>query len=50
MRKFGIRLDFASNSIVVGDAAIEALLPEEEAALLKGRETRRRDGERGWQN
>lgn len=41
MRKFGIRLDFENNSIVVGGMAIEALLPEEEAALLKGREIRR---------
>ena len=41
MRRFGVRLDFASNSIVVGETAIEALLPEEEAALLKGREVRR---------
>ena len=37
MREFGIRLDFMSNSIVVGETAVEALLPEEEATLLKGR-------------
>lgn len=50
MRKFGIRLDFTSNSIIVGNTAIEALLPEEEAALLKGREVRWRNGERGREN
>jgi len=47
MRKFGVRLDFGSNSIIVEDTAIEALLPAEEAALLKGRDTHqrnRRDG------
>ena len=37
MRKFGIQLDFESNSITVGSTTIRALLPEEEAALLKGR-------------
>ena len=37
MREFGIRLDFTTNSIVVGETAVEALLPEEEATLLKGR-------------
>ena len=42
MRKFGIQLDFGSNSIVVGSATIRALLPEEEAALLKGRGFHRR--------
>ena len=41
MRQFGIRLDFGSNSILVADTAVEALLPEEEAALLKGRAVRR---------
>lgn len=40
MREFGVRLDFQANSIVVGETAIEALLPEEEAALLKGRVVR----------
>ena len=44
MRAFGVQLDFYSNSIVVGDVAVEALLPEEEAALLKGRAIRRGDG------
>ena len=49
MREFGVRLDFSSNSIIVGETAIEALLPEEEAALLKGRATpqRRVRGDRG---
>ena len=42
MQKFGIQLDFGSNSIVVGSATIRALLPEEEAALLKGRGFHRR--------
>ena len=37
MRKFRIQLDFESNSITVGSTTIRALLPEEEAALLKGR-------------
>ena len=37
MRKFGIQLDFNSNSIAVGGMAISALLPDEEAALLKSR-------------
>ena len=41
LRKFGVRLDFSSNSIFVGDTVVEALLPEEEAALLKGRGVRR---------
>ena len=36
MREFRVCLDFQSNSILVGDMVIEALLPEEEAALLKG--------------
>ena len=43
MRKFGIRLDFRSNSVVVGEEAIKALLPAEEAALLKGRGTHQRN-------
>jgi len=38
MRKFGVCLDFEANSIVVGATAIKALLPEEEAALLRGQE------------
>jgi hypothetical protein len=42
MRKFGIQLDFDSNSIVVGSTTIRALLPEEEATLLKGRGIHRR--------
>ena len=37
MREFGVQLDFALNSIVVGGTVVEALLPEEEATLLKGR-------------
>ena len=41
MRKFGVRLDFETNMIIVGDAIIKALLPEEEAALLRGRGFRR---------
>ena len=49
MRRFGIRLDFTSNSVVVGDTAIEALLTWEEAALLEGRDTRQGNGERGQQ-
>jgi hypothetical protein len=44
MREFGVRLDFLSNSVIVGNTAIEALLPEEEAALLKGRGVPRRGG------
>ena len=36
MREFRVRLDFTLNSIVVGETAVEALLPEEEATLLKG--------------
>ena len=40
MRKFGVRLDFRSNLVIVGEAAAGALLPEEEAVLLKGREIR----------
>jgi len=44
MRKFGVHLDFGSNSIIVGDSTIEALLPAEEAALLKGRDVRRQKG------
>ena len=47
MREFGIRLDFRSNSVVVGDTSIAALLPEEEAALLKGREVPRQGGRFG---
>jgi hypothetical protein len=47
MREFGVRLDFRSNSVIVGDAAIEALLPEEEAALLKGRGVPRQGGRYG---
>ena len=45
MRKFGIQLDFDSNSIVVRDTTIRALLPEEEATLLKGRGIHRRGEE-----
>ena len=45
MRKFGIRLDFESNSIIVGDTTIRALLPEEEATLLRGRDIRRKNVE-----
>jgi hypothetical protein len=45
MRRFGIRLDFEKNSIIVGDIAIRALLPEEEATLLKSRDARRDGGE-----
>ena len=44
MRRFGIRLDFESNSIIVGDMAIRAFLPEEEATLLKGRKVRPHGG------
>ena len=44
MRKFGIRLDFKSNLIIVGDVTIRALLPEEEATLLKGRDAHPKDG------
>ena len=40
MREFGVHLNFQSNSILVGDMAIEALLPEEEAALLNGQDIR----------
>ena len=47
MRKFGVRLDFSSNSIVIGGAALEALLLEEEVALLKGRGAHRRTHEPG---
>ena len=49
MREFGVRLDFQSNSVIVGDTAIEALLPEEEAALLKGRGVPRQNGRYGRQ-
>ena len=45
MRKFGVRLDFESNVIIIGDMTIQALLPEEEATLLKGRNTRPNGGE-----
>ena len=45
MRRFGIHLDFESNSIIVGDMTIRALLPEEEATLLRGRNIRRNSGE-----
>ena len=45
MRKFGVRLDFESNVIIIGDMMIRALLPEEEATLLKGRNTRPNGGE-----
>jgi len=44
MRRFGVRLDFETNSIIVGKTVIKALLPEEEAALLKGREVHRGRG------
>ena len=50
MREFGVHLDFQSNSILVGDTVIEALLPEEEAALLKGRDVRRGDKRAGGQH
>ena len=39
MREFGVQLDFNLNLIVVGGTAVEALLPEEEATLLKGHGT-----------
>ncbi|KAF9780820.1 hypothetical protein BJ322DRAFT_1010812 [Thelephora terrestris] len=45
MRRFGIRLDFESNLIIVSDMAIRALLPEEEATLLRSRDARRDGGE-----
>jgi hypothetical protein len=47
MREFGVRLDFRSNSVIIGDTVIEALLPEEEAALLKGRGVPRQSGRCG---
>lgn len=37
MRQFGIRLDFRDNTIHVGEQRINALLPDEEAAILRGR-------------
>ena len=37
LRHFGIKLDFTTGSIVVGKETVKALLPEEEAAVLKGR-------------
>jgi hypothetical protein len=49
LREFGVRLDFQSNSVIVGDTVIEALLPEEEAALLKGRGVPRQGGRFGRQ-
>ena len=38
MRKFGVRLDFREDAIFVEDQRIQALLPDEEAAILRGRE------------
>ena len=37
MWRFGIQLDFESNAIIIGNTTIRALLPEEEATILKGR-------------
>ena len=50
MRKFRVRLDFNDNSIIVGEVAVEALLPEEEAAVLKGRTFHRKNGERSQED
>lgn len=36
MRQFGIRLDFREDAIYVGEQRIHALLPDEEAAILRG--------------
>ena len=47
MRRFGVHLDFERNAIIVGGTTIKALLPEEEAALLRGRSTRRQEKGRG---
>ena len=41
MRQFGIRLDFKSDAIYVGEQRISALLPDEEAAILRGRQPSR---------
>ena len=38
MRKFRVCLDFRSNSVIIGETVVGALLPGEEAVLLKGRE------------
>jgi hypothetical protein len=38
MRQFGIRLDFRDDAIYVGERRIQALLPDEEAAILRGRQ------------
>ena len=45
MWRFRVRLDFTSNSICVGPTVIQALLPEEEAAVLKGCRARREDSQ-----
>jgi hypothetical protein len=38
MRQFGVRLDFREDAIYVGEQRISALLPDEEAAILRGRQ------------
>jgi hypothetical protein len=37
MRQLGIRLDFREDSVYIGEQRIRALLPDEEAAILRGR-------------
>jgi len=37
MRQFGIHLDFRGDAIYVGEQRMHALLPDEEAAILRGR-------------
>jgi hypothetical protein len=41
MRQFGIRLDFKEDAIYIGEQRISALLPDEEAAILRGRQPSR---------
>ena len=38
MRQFGVRLDFREDAIYVGEQRMQALLPDEEAAILRGRQ------------
>jgi hypothetical protein len=38
MRQFGVHLDFRDDAIYIGDQRVQALLPDEEAAILRGRQ------------
>ena len=38
MRQFGVHLDFWDDMIYIGERRVHALLPDEEAAILRGRQ------------